>query len=404
MSSIALFPCLPALDSGILDELSSALNFSIYTDENLFEETFTRFGGGKENLKMMMYSKTSVFNQFTLERERIVNMFRLVLADKLSSTEQHIFHGFHTLLIPPQVTEVLRVLTIGKKECRIELAIQSGLPAKDAMNMIETHDQNTANWTEFLFPKDGYKSSLYDLIIPFEDAAPHQISAEILNCLHKTSVLRTAESRKAVQEMKTTAEIERTLLTNGHKTCVRTSDGNVTLSVESSAPNFIELKTELTELVKRLKGVREVTVETTESSADSPYRQKKYEQPSKVLLVDDEQEFVQTVSERLISRDVGTYGVYDGESALELIAVDRPDVMVLDLKMPGLNGLEVLRRAKELAPEIEIIILTSHGTTKDMEECMKLGAFAYINKPVNLEKLSATIKAANQKVHSSPKA
>ena len=87
---------------------------------------------------------------------------------------------------------------------------------------------------------------------------------------------------------------------------------------------------------------------------------------------------------------------------LDLIAEDRPEVMVLDLKMPGLHGIEVLRQAKEIAPEIEVIILTGHGTTKDMEECMKLGAFAYMNKPVNIEELSATIKAANDKVHARP--
>jgi DNA-binding NtrC family response regulator len=68
--------------------------------------------------------------------------------------------------------------------------------------------------------------------------------------------------------------------------------------------------------------------------------------------------------------------------------------------LTGLHGVEVLRKTKELAPEIEVIILTGHGTTKDMDQCMELGAFAYMNKPVNIEELSATIKAANDKVHS----
>ena len=71
--------------------------------------------------------------------------------------------------------------------------------------------------------------------------------------------------------------------------------------------------------------------------------------------------------------------------------------MVLDLKMPGLHGTEVLRRTKEMAPNVEVIILTGHGTVKDEQECMELGAFAYLNKPVDIEQLSATIKAANEK-------
>jgi DNA-binding NtrC family response regulator len=160
------------------------------------------------------------------------------------------------------------------------------------------------------------------------------------------------------------------------------------------------LKRDLTKLIQQLPGVETVTVESRKTYADNVYRQQKFELPSKVLFVDDERDFVQTVSQRLISRDVGTYGVYNGKQALELIAEDQPEVMVLDLKMPGLHGVEVLRKTKELAPEIEVIILTGHGTTKDMDQCMELGAFAYMNKPVNIEELSATIKAANDKVHS----
>jgi CheY-like chemotaxis protein len=200
--------------------------------------------------------------------------------------------------------------------------------------------------------------------------------------------------------MKMVAQTEQLLLNNGHKAEVRADGGNVTLVVPNTALNFSGLKKDLMQLVKQLPGVDDVAVETRKTYADNIYRQQKFELPSKVLFVDDERDFVQTVSQRLISRDVGTYGVYDGKEALELIAEDQPEVMVLDLKMPGLHGVEVLRKTKELAPEIEVIILTGHGTTKDMDECMQLGAFAYMNKPVNIEELSATIKAANDKVHS----
>jgi two-component system, OmpR family, response regulator CpxR len=199
--------------------------------------------------------------------------------------------------------------------------------------------------------------------------------------------------------VKMLAEIENLFLGHGHKMAVKVQDGNVTLLVPNTVFNFNGMKNDLTELVQQVTGVREVAIERCKSFGDSVYRQQKFELPSKVLFVDDEREFVQTVSQRLISRDVGTYGVYDGKQALDLIVEDRPEVMVLDLKMPGMHGVEVLRRTKEMAPEIEVIILTGHGTTKDMEECMKLGAFAYMNKPVNIEELSATIKAANDKVH-----
>lgn len=400
MSSIALFPCLPTLESGIIGELSNTLTLKVYTDENLLRETAGRFGGNPERLRKMMYSKTSVFNQFTLEREKTVNMFRLLLADKLSSSEEYLFHGFLTSLIPPRITEVLRVLLVDKKERRIERYMAEGLSKKDAQKNIRSHDIGVFGWTDFLFRKEAYDSTLYDLVVPVEDLDHRQITKEILGYFHKTSVLRTPESQKAVQDMKMVAQAEQLLLEKGHKVEVRADGGNITLVVQNTALNFSGLKKELAELVRQLPGVTEVAVESRKSYADNVYRQQKFELPSKVLFVDDERDFVQTVSQRLISRDVGTYGVYDGKEALELIAEDRPEVMVLDLKMPGIHGVEVLRQTKELAPEIEVIILTGHGTTKDMDECMRLGAFAYMNKPVNIEELSATIKAANDKVHS----
>ena len=398
MSSIALFPCLSTLDSGIIGELSSTLALKVYTDENLFGDTVAKFGGDPERLKKMMYNRTSVFNQFTLEKEKAVNMFRMILAEKLAASEQYLFHGFLTSLVPAEVTEVLRVLVVDKKEARIERGVKMGLSKGEAKKKIRNHDISAFSWTDFLFAKEAYDSTLYDLVVPVETKDPDEITKEILSCFHRTSVLRTPQSQSAVKDLKMVAEIESLLLANGHKMGIKAKEGNVTLIIENSALNFNGLKQDLTGLVKQIPGIREIAIEKHKTFVESVYRQQKFELPSKVLFVDDEREFVQTVSQRLISRDVGTYGVYDGQQALDLIAEDRPEVMVLDLKMPGLHGIEVLRQTKEIAPEIEVIILTGHGTTKDMEECMKLGAFAYMNKPVNIEELSATIKAANDKV------
>jgi DNA-binding NtrC family response regulator len=126
-----------------------------------------------------------------------------------------------------------------------------------------------------------------------------------------------------------------------------------------------------------------------------------FELPSKVLLVDDEREFVQTLSERLMLRDLGSAVVYDGASALDLVNSDEPEVMILDLKMPGIDGIEVLRRVKAERPGIEVVILTGHGSEKDRETCMELGAFAYLNKPVDIDVLSETLKKAYSKVRNS---
>lgn len=117
----------------------------------------------------------------------------------------------------------------------------------------------------------------------------------------------------------------------------------------------------------------------------------------KVLLVDDEEEFVKALSERLQMRDVGSDLAFDGEQALQIVKDQEPDVMVLDLKMPGIDGMEVLRRVRKAYSHVQVIILTGHGTEKDAEEAKRLGAFAYLQKPVNLDQLVQTMRKAYKK-------
>ena len=116
----------------------------------------------------------------------------------------------------------------------------------------------------------------------------------------------------------------------------------------------------------------------------------------KVLLVDDEQKFVEALSERLQMRDLENETAYDGEEALSFVNDKEPDVMVLDLKMPGIDGMEVLRRVKKKFPAIRVIILTGHGTDRDEEESRRIGIFDYLNKPVDIELLVSRIKAAHR--------
>lgn len=114
----------------------------------------------------------------------------------------------------------------------------------------------------------------------------------------------------------------------------------------------------------------------------------------KLVLVDDEQTFVQTLSERLQMRNLKNETVYDGEQAINFVDEKEPDVIVLDLKMPGIDGMEVLRRVKKKFPNIQVIILTGHGTDRDEEEARRIGVFDYLKKPVDIESLVTRIKAA----------
>ena len=116
----------------------------------------------------------------------------------------------------------------------------------------------------------------------------------------------------------------------------------------------------------------------------------------KVLLVDDEAQFVDTLAQRLRLRELKVDVVYVGAQALDFIRKTEPDVIVLDLKMPGLHGIEVLREIKAKMPQIQVIILTGHGTDKDEEEARKLGGFDFLHKPAEIDLLVAKIKEAFQ--------
>lgn len=116
----------------------------------------------------------------------------------------------------------------------------------------------------------------------------------------------------------------------------------------------------------------------------------------RLLLVDDEEEFVKTLSERLEMRNIKPDAVHDGDQALSFIKENEPDVIVLDLRMPGIDGIEVLKRVKEAHPNIQVIILTGHGTEEDEERAKKLGAFDYLEKPVDIDKLVSRLKKAFQ--------
>ncbi len=114
----------------------------------------------------------------------------------------------------------------------------------------------------------------------------------------------------------------------------------------------------------------------------------------KILLVDDEKEFVETLSERIRMREHDSEVALNGEQALKKMEDDIPDVVVLDLKMPGMDGMEVLRKIREAYPKVQVIMLTGHGSEKDEQEARKLGAFEYLQKPVEIDTLMKKIKKA----------
>ena len=119
--------------------------------------------------------------------------------------------------------------------------------------------------------------------------------------------------------------------------------------------------------------------------------------PCRVLLVDDEVDFVQTVAKRLKRNKLSVQAAHSGDDALRHLAGNPTDVVVLDVKMPGMDGIEVLRRIKARQPLVEVIMLTGHASVDAAIDGMESGAFDYLMKPVEFDELLYKIQDAHRK-------
>ena len=116
-----------------------------------------------------------------------------------------------------------------------------------------------------------------------------------------------------------------------------------------------------------------------------------------VLLVDDEGEFLDTLVKRIQKRKVNATGVNSGEEALAFLEKSPVDVVVLDVRMPGMDGIETLRALKRQHPLTEVIMLTGHASLEVAIEGMELGAFDYLMKPVEIDDLLYKLQDANKR-------
>ncbi|MBW1850502.1 MAG: response regulator [Deltaproteobacteria bacterium] len=115
------------------------------------------------------------------------------------------------------------------------------------------------------------------------------------------------------------------------------------------------------------------------------------------LVVDDEEAFLETVIKRLRKRNVNASGAKSGEEALHLLEQHPADVVVLDVRMPGIDGIQTLREIKQNFPLVEVVMLTGHASTEVAIEGMEIGAFDYLMKPVDIDELVFKLQDAYKK-------
>ncbi len=400
LSIITIFSGSFCNENPIIEEVISRTGYKLITDNDVVAEA-SRLSGMEESKIVRAFSaRTSVFNKFTNEKERSIAFLKLAVADMIPD-ENILVTCFAGQLIPETVSHVLRVCLIASLKHRIKAASKElGQSEKDAAKLVQQREEDCSVWTDQLFNQsDPWDANLYDIVIPADKMTPADAAVLIADNAAKDAVESTESSRQALADFRLAARTEVALAREGHHVEVNAKNGQITLTINKHVLMLGRLKDELKSIAEQVPAVTSVETNVGKGFHKSDiYRKHDFEMPSKVLLVDDEREFVQTLSERLIMRDMGPAVAYDGESALKLIKEDEPDVMIVDLKMPGVDGLEVLRKVKETRPEIEVIILTGHGHEADRELCMQLGAFAYLQKPLDINVLSETIQKANEKI------
>lgn len=402
MSLISLFSGSHCSEQAVVQNLVDHTGYRLVSDEAVAASASGLSGLGAGKVAKAFTGKASMFNSFTHEKERSIAFLKLALAEMLPA-DNLIVSGFVSHLIPKKISHALRVCLIADLKFRSAAAVQSsGGSQKEAAKLIRKQDEAAALWVSAVCGgSDPWAASLYDILIPMDKVTPDEAQDIILSQFKQDVLQPTAESRQAVEDFLLAARVEVALAKEGHNVQADAAGGAVTLVINKHVLMLSRLEEELKSIASKVPGIRslETRVGKDYYQADV-YRRYDFELPSKVLLVDDEREFVQTLSERLLMRDMGSAVAFDGESALAMIHEheDEPEVMILDLKMPGIDGIEVLKRVKQTRPEIEVIILTGHGSEQDRKTCLDLGAFAYLQKPVDIDVLTETLKKANEKM------
>lgn len=399
MSIIAVFAGTYCNDELVIEKILKETGYKYRTDSNIVTKASRSSGLSEGKVSKAFSAKTSAFNQFTHEKERSISYLKLAVAETLAE-DNILINGFTSLLIPENILTVLRICLIADMKYRVTLAASAGISEGEALKIIHKSDEDRIVWTKSMLEKDDpWDASTYDMVLPTDKMTPEEI-ADLVKKNLETDILKTsAKGEKAIRNFLLASHVETALAKEGHFVNAEADAGDVTLTINKKVLMLEKLEKELQSVAGTIPGVKSVRTKVGGKFYQADvYRQYDLEVPPKLLLVDDERQFIQTLSDRLRLREIGSVVAYDGESALDLIKEEEPDVMILDLKMPGIDGIEVLKRVKQTKPHIEIIILTGQGSEADKKLCMELGAFAYLEKPVDLTLLSETIKKANEKI------
>ena len=394
MAVISIFSGSYCRAEEVTSEVARELGYP-FIDEELMAETSRRFSLPVERIERTLSGPEPFLNKFTHERDKNLASLRMMLAELIQS-DNVIVRGCAGHLLPRTMGHVLRVCIIGNHAFRVQEAVrQTGQSEKDAGRLVHEDDKRNFACTEYLHGKTAYDQSLYDIVLPMHDRSVEAAVREVCDYARSEPVQTTERCRRAATDFILSARIGMALAEAGLTADVHSENGQVILSINNYVMRLSRYRERLVEVAEKVEGVSSATTRLGpryEAPSGNPWAN--IEGPPKIMLVDDEKEFVHTLLERLRTRSLESSIAYDGEQALDMLSEEEPDVIVLDLMMPGIDGLETLRRVKEKHPKVEVIILTGHGSVHEKQVAEELGAFAYLRKPVDIDILTRVMREA----------
>ncbi|MCG8471246.1 MAG: response regulator [Desulfobacterales bacterium] len=394
MPSLAITHGVYSQAEPVVSAVARETGMKVFTDEDVIAFAVDQQHLKSGSLHRIFNGHTPAFNSFTHEREKSLAAIKLTLS-RILLTEDVIIKGLSAHLIPASLSVVLRCLIIADRKNRIHTAMQrqnqTDTQAKNALNRL---DEVTLGWCHDLHGKSAWDTSLYDLVIPTHKIEP-QKAAELIQKSLSHIALDPSQTKALLTDFHTACRLEMALIETGQGLSADVKKGHAVITLNKNVLMLSRFKEKVINEALKVDGVKSAETRIGKGfyKANVMYD---FDPPvsPRVLLVDDEKEFTQTLSDRLRLRDLTPTVAHGGEEALSIAEKGETDVMVLDLKMPGVNGYEVLKKVREEKPNIEVIILTGHGSEEDKKRCLSMGAFAYLQKPADIDLLTETMKAA----------
>jgi two-component system response regulator CpxR len=380
------------------DRVAKKLGIGLLADREVFAAAAELAGIETGALERIVYGPAPVIAPSVRRFAMAVTALRVAMIDAIAA-DGLVYHGLLGHILSTRLSHVLRVCLAGSLEYRLAEAGKLEVGDREAKRRIKADDEARAQWIDLVVGLGSWDTSMYDIFVATQKTSLDETVDLICEHAGRPVLALTAVGERSLIDVRRAAAVNLELAREGHDVDVVCDAGRTTVLIKKYSIFRDRQQRELEKIALEIEGVCSVEIRPGPRYKEPDISFKiDLDVPSKVLLVDDEQEFVNTLSERLETRRMSPAIAYDGEEALAMVADDQPEVMVLDLKMPGIDGLEVLRRMKKSHPETEIIILTGHGSTAEEELAAELGAFAYLRKPVDIEELTKTMKAAYRKI------